>query len=164
MAVDGVHQIIIALHVQTTSADGRALGPLLTAARTVLCANPCEVSADASFCDQANLAWLAHQRINAFLAPGRPRHGERHAGGGAAAMAPRLAYRRHGNQTPVIARAIEPPQPYVVRNDFAEPEGSWRVRRAIASALRMEPSITMATTDFPIYESNAEENEWQEAP
>jgi hypothetical protein len=29
---------------------------------------------------------------------------------------------------------------------------------------KMEPSVTMTTTDFPIYESNAEENEWQEAP
>jgi len=26
----------------------------------------------------------------------------------------------------------------------------------------MEPSITMATVDFPMYETNAEENEWQE--
>jgi hypothetical protein len=28
----------------------------------------------------------------------------------------------------------------------------------------MEPSVTMMTADFPIYETNAEENEWQEAP
>ena len=29
---------------------------------------------------------------------------------------------------------------------------------------KMEANITMATVDFPAYETNAEENEWQEAP
>lgn len=29
---------------------------------------------------------------------------------------------------------------------------------------KMEANITMATADFPMYETNAEENEWQEAP
>ena len=81
IAVDGAHQVIIAQRLQTSPADGRALGPLLTAARNVLRANPREVSADAGFCDEANLAQLARRRINAFLAPGRARHGERHAGG-----------------------------------------------------------------------------------
>ena len=81
IAVDGAYQIIVAQRLQTSPADGRALGPLLAAARNVLGANPCEVSADAGFCDEANLARLARRRINAFLAPGRARHGERHAGG-----------------------------------------------------------------------------------
>jgi transposase len=81
IAVDGAYQIIVAQRLQTSPADGRALGPLLAAARNVLRANPCEVSADAGFCDEANLARLARRRINAFLAPGRARHGERHAGG-----------------------------------------------------------------------------------
>ena len=81
MAVDGADQIIIAQRVQTSPADGRALGPLLAAARSVLRANPREVSADAGFCDEANLAQLARRRINAFVAPGRARHGERNAGG-----------------------------------------------------------------------------------
>jgi transposase len=81
VAVDGAHQIIIAQRLQTSPADGRALKPLLAAARKVLRANPKEVSADAGFCDEANLAHVARRRINAFLAPGRARHGEPHAGG-----------------------------------------------------------------------------------
>src|SRR3974390_282848 len=81
VAVDGADQIIIAQRLQTSPADGRALGPLLPAARRVLRANPREVSADAGFCDEANLAQLARRRINAFVAPGRARHGNAHAGG-----------------------------------------------------------------------------------
>ena len=81
IAVDGANQVIVAQHLQTSPADGRAVGPLLTAARKVLRVNPREVSADSGFCDEANLAQLARRRINAFLAPGRARHGDRNAAG-----------------------------------------------------------------------------------
>jgi Transposase DDE domain len=81
IAVDGAHQIIISQRVQTSPADARSLKPLLTAARAVLRANPKEVSADAGFCTNANLACLAHRRINGFLAPGRARHGKPNSGG-----------------------------------------------------------------------------------
>ena len=81
IAVDGAHQIILAQRVQTSPADGRGLKPLLAAARAALRANPKEVSADASFCSDANLAHLARRRIAAFLAPGRARHGQASSGG-----------------------------------------------------------------------------------
>jgi transposase len=81
IAVDGAHQIIIAQRVQTSPADGRALKPLLAAAREVLRANPEELSADAGYCSQANLAHLARRRINAYLAPGRAKHGQANAAG-----------------------------------------------------------------------------------
>jgi transposase len=81
IAVDGAHQIIIAQRVQTSPADGRALKPLLAAAREVLRANPAELSADAGYCSQANLAHLARRRINAYLAPGRAKHGQANAAG-----------------------------------------------------------------------------------
>jgi transposase len=81
IAVDGAHQIIIAQRVQTSPADGRALKPLLDAAREVLRANPEELSADAGYCSQANLAHLARRRINAYLAPGRAKHGQANAAG-----------------------------------------------------------------------------------
>jgi transposase len=72
IAVDGAHQIIISQRVQTSPADCKALKPLLAAVRAVLRANPKEVSADAGYCTNANLAHLARRRINAFLAPGPP--------------------------------------------------------------------------------------------
>jgi transposase len=81
IAVDGAHQIIISQRVQTSPADCKALAPLLAAARTVLRVNPKEVSADAGYCTNANLAHLARRRINGFLAPGRARHGHNNAGG-----------------------------------------------------------------------------------
>jgi hypothetical protein len=81
IAVDGAHQIIIAQRLQTSPADARSLKPLLSAARTVLRANPEEVSADAGFCSEANLAHLARRRINGFVATGRPRHDNPSSGG-----------------------------------------------------------------------------------
>jgi len=75
IAVDGAHQIILAQHVQTNAADRGALAPLVTAIRRDLKANPAELSADAGYCDEANLAFLARRRIAAYLAPGRARHG-----------------------------------------------------------------------------------------
>jgi transposase len=75
IAVDGAHQIIVAQHVQTNSADRGALAPLVKAIRRDLKAKPGELSADAGYCDEANLAFLAKRRIAAYLAPGRARHG-----------------------------------------------------------------------------------------
>ncbi len=75
IAVDGAHQIILAQRVQTTAADRGALAPLVKAIRRDLRANPDELSGDAAYCDEANLAFLARRRITAYLAPGRARHG-----------------------------------------------------------------------------------------
>lgn len=81
IAVDGEHQIIIAQRLQTSPADARSLKPLLTAVRAALRANPEEVSADAGYCSEANLAHLARRRINGFIATGRPRHDNPSSGG-----------------------------------------------------------------------------------
>jgi len=75
IAVDGAHQIIVAQRVQTSSADRGALVPLVTAIRRDIEDKPKELSADAGYCDEANLAFLARRRIAAYLAPGRARHG-----------------------------------------------------------------------------------------
>ena len=81
IAVDGAHQIIIAQRVQTSPVDARGLRPLVAAVRAVFRRNPKELSADAGFCTNANLLHLARRRINAYLAPGRARHGETNASG-----------------------------------------------------------------------------------
>lgn len=81
IAVDGAHQIIVSQRVQTSPVDARGLTPLLTAARAALGANPKEVSADAGFCADKNLAYLARRRIDAFVATGRARHGKPNSGG-----------------------------------------------------------------------------------
>jgi transposase len=81
IAVDAAHQIIVAQRVQTSPSDRRGLKPMLAAIRKVLRKNPKEVSADAGFCDEQNLAHLARRRTNAYLAPGRAKHSEPHAAG-----------------------------------------------------------------------------------
>ncbi len=81
IAVDGEHQIIVAQRLQTSPADARALVPLLKDLRATLHATPKEVSADAGYCDENNLAQLARRRIAAYLAPGRARHSQAHAAG-----------------------------------------------------------------------------------
>lgn len=81
IAVDAASQVILAQLVQTNAADRGALKPLLDRIRRTLRANPKEVSADAGYCDEANLALLARRRINAYIAPGRARHGQAHPAG-----------------------------------------------------------------------------------
>jgi transposase len=81
VAVDGAHQIIIAQRVQTSPVDVRGLKPLLSAASAVLRRNPKELSADAGFCTNPNLAHLVRRRIKAFVAPGRARHGDNNPSG-----------------------------------------------------------------------------------
>jgi len=81
IAVDGDHQIILAQRLQTNPADGRGLKPLLATIREVCRRNPREVSADAGFCTEANLAHLAKRRIAAYIAPGRARHQDGHPAG-----------------------------------------------------------------------------------
>jgi hypothetical protein len=80
-AVDSAHQIIVAERLQTSSVDARALPGLLADIRAVLGANPEEISADAGYCDEPNLRHLARRRINGYIAPGRARHGQKHAAG-----------------------------------------------------------------------------------
>lgn len=73
IAVDGAHQIIVAQRLATNPADYAALVPLLAAIRRDLRQNPKEVSADAGFCNEANLIAIERRRIAAYIAPGRDR-------------------------------------------------------------------------------------------
>lgn len=80
IAVDAAHQIIIAQHVQTNSNDAGALKPLLAAARAALKTNPKEVSADAGYCTEANLAHLERRKIAGYVAAGRARDAQTGSG------------------------------------------------------------------------------------
>jgi hypothetical protein len=81
IAVDAAHQVIVAHRLVTTSADYRALVPLVDGAHAHLGRKPREVSGDAGFATEANLAALEKRRIRGYLPPGRARHGEAHAAG-----------------------------------------------------------------------------------
>ena len=79
--MDAAHQIIVARQLVTTSADYRALVPLVDSTSVHLGRKPREVSGDAGFATEANLAALTERRIKGYLPPGRARHGEAHAAG-----------------------------------------------------------------------------------
>jgi hypothetical protein len=81
IALDGAYQIIVAQGLQTSPTDARALVPLIKGIRAVLSTNPKEVSADAGYCDEKNLADLARRRIAGHLAPGWARHSQANAAG-----------------------------------------------------------------------------------
>ena len=81
IAVDAGHQVIVAHRLVSTSADYRALAPLVDDAVAHLGRKPREVSGDAGFATEANLAALKARRIKGDLPPGRARHGEVHAAG-----------------------------------------------------------------------------------
>lgn len=71
IAVDAAHQVIVAHRLVTTSADTRALVPLVDGVRVHLGRKPREVSGDAGFASEANLAALEARGIAGYLAPGR---------------------------------------------------------------------------------------------
>ena len=75
LAVDHRQQIIVAQRLTTNGSDQAGLIPLLDAARAALGRKPREVSADAGFCREDNLAALAARGIRGYLAPGRAAHG-----------------------------------------------------------------------------------------
>jgi transposase len=75
LAVDTAHQIIVAQRLTTNGSDQAGLVPLLEATQAALGRAPREVSADAGFCREANLAVLAERKIRGYLAPGRAAHG-----------------------------------------------------------------------------------------
>jgi len=81
IAVDGAHQVIVAQRLATNPADYAALTPLIDQARASLGRKPREVSGDTGFATEANLAAMAERRIRAYLAPGRSKHAQDHAGG-----------------------------------------------------------------------------------
>jgi transposase len=82
-AVDAKAQIIVAHGLSDSSADSGQLAPMVKAIRANTGRNPAQFSADAGYCSDANLAALAKQKINAFIATGRQRHGQPAADGGA---------------------------------------------------------------------------------
>lgn len=73
-AVDSAAQIIVAHGLTPSQSDHDQLGPLVDGIDAHLGRQPKEVSADAGYCSEANLAALAARRIAPYLATGRAKH------------------------------------------------------------------------------------------
>jgi transposase len=115
-AVDAKAQIIVAHGLSDCSADSGQLEPMVKAIRANTGRNPAQFSADAGYCSDANLAALDKQKINAFIATGRQRHGQPAADGGAPSKpgsrveAMRAKLRKDGFDSPYRLRkqTVEP--------------------------------------------------------
>src|ERR1700739_1768794 len=72
-AVDGEAQIIVAHDVTQSAADCAQLVPMTDAIETNLGRKPEQLSADAGYCSETNLAALENRNIDAYVATGRAR-------------------------------------------------------------------------------------------
>ncbi len=79
--MDAESQVIVAQRLVAGPADHPGLVPLVDQVRDRCGRRPCEVSADAGFCTEANLAAMQERRVAAYIPPGRARHGEASAAG-----------------------------------------------------------------------------------
>jgi transposase len=70
-AVDATAQVIVAHSLSNSSADAPWLVPLTDAVTQNMGKRPKELSADAGYCSEANLAALKERRISAYIATGR---------------------------------------------------------------------------------------------
>lgn len=97
-AVDGAHQIIVAQDVTPSMSDHAQLVPLVDGIETNLGRKPAEVSADAGYCSEANLAALDARGIKAYVATGRAKHpaGAKRRVGGELTQAMRRKLKRAG--------------------------------------------------------------------
>jgi transposase len=115
-AVDADSQVIVAQRLVAGPADHPGLVPLADQVRDRLGRRPREVSADAGFCTEANLAAMQERRIAAYIPPGRARHGEASAAGRrrlrakplAMAMAATLRRAGHRTRYRLRKRTVEP--------------------------------------------------------
>ena len=90
-AVDATAQVIVAHGLDAKQSDQHQLAPIVDAIEANLGRKPAQLSADAGYCSDANLAAMEQRDIDAYIAPGRAKH----AGG---RRRRRRARRRHARE------------------------------------------------------------------
>jgi len=80
-AVDAHSQVIVAQDLSNAATDTRALPAMVKQIKANTGRQAGELSADAGYCSEGNLAVLARHKIRAYVATGRQRHGEASARG-----------------------------------------------------------------------------------
>jgi transposase len=73
-AVDSKSQVIVANLVVAEQSDSHQLAPVLDQIEQLV-GLPAEISADAGYCSEANLAHVQGRRVRAYIATGRQKHG-----------------------------------------------------------------------------------------
>jgi len=94
-AVDAEDQVIVSQDVTATQNDGAELESMVDQIETNTGRRPEQLSADAGYCSEDNLAALEEREIDAYVATGRQKHGNASAtGDGDKPLQPRAAAMR----------------------------------------------------------------------
>jgi hypothetical protein len=109
-AVDATAQVIVAHDLDARQNDQHQLTPLVDAVTANMGKKPGQVSADAGYCSNANLAALEARGIDAYVAPGRAKYAAEGEGGGEHIAAMREKIKAGG-----------PESPYRLRKQLPEP-------------------------------------------
>jgi hypothetical protein len=125
IAADAEAQIIVAQDVTQSASDCAQLLPMTDAVEANLGRKPEQVSADAGYCSEENLAGLEARTIDAYVATGRARDAVAGTEKGEAAPAPSSA---QPNETPTRIEAMRAKikagghdSPYRLRKQLPEP-------------------------------------------
>ena len=103
-AVDATAQVIVAHGLDAKQSDQHQLTPIADAIQANLGRKPTQLSADAGYCSDANLAALEERGIDAYIAPGRAKHASAGEGGGARIAAMREKIKAGGHHSPYRLR------------------------------------------------------------
>jgi transposase len=103
-AVDATAQVIVAHGLDARQSDQHQLAPMADAIETNLGRKPAQLSADAGYCSDANLAAMEEREIDAYIAPGRAKRAAEGEGGGARVAAMREKIKAGGHASPYRLR------------------------------------------------------------
>ncbi len=103
-AVDATAQVIVAHGLDAKQSDQHQLAPMADAIRANLGKKPAQLSADAGYCSDANLAAMEDREIDPYIAPGRAKHAADGEGGGARVAAMREKIKAGGHASPYRLR------------------------------------------------------------
>src|SRR5580692_3272561 len=103
-AVDATAQVIVAHGLDAKQSDQHQLAPIVDAIEANLGRKPAQLSADAGYCSDANLAALERRDVDAYIAPGRAQYPGEGEGGGARIAAMREKIRAGGHDSPYRLR------------------------------------------------------------
>jgi hypothetical protein len=103
-AVDATAQVIVAHGLDARQSDQHQLAPMADAIEVNLGKKPAQMSADAGYCSDANLAAMEEREIDAYIAPGRAKHAGEGEGGRARIAAMRAKIKAAGHASPYRLR------------------------------------------------------------
>jgi hypothetical protein len=96
--------VIVAHALDAKQRDQHQLAPMADAIEVNLGKKPAQMSADAGYCCDANLAAMEERVIDAYIAPARAKHAGDGEGGGARIAAMRAKIRAAGHASPYRLR------------------------------------------------------------